>query len=199
MERRAHRREGRRAWLPSPWRVRRRARRRRGCRKPPPAPPRCRWPRRRLRPSAASAAMALAASRSRPISAAIAPAPTGTASCMARPRVRSRRAASPTVSAAGGGERRILAERMTGDIGDAVLEIDSPRLEHAERGEADRHQGRLGVLGQRQGLGRSLPDHAPTTSRRARRRPRRRRPRPPGTDRRALCPCRPPGCPGPEK
>ena len=58
-----------------------------------------------------------AASRSRPSSAAIAPTPSGTAFCMASPRMRSSRAASPMREAPGGGERRILAERMAGDEG----------------------------------------------------------------------------------
>ena len=38
--------------------------------------------------------------------------------------------------------------------------LDAMGLEHPGRGEADRHQRRLGVLGQRQGLGRAVPDEA---------------------------------------
>ena len=71
-------------------------------------------------------------------------------------------------------------------------------FEHADDGEADRHQGRLGVLGERQLGLRPLPhelrkllaeriiDFLENRARRGEARP-------------APCPCRPPGCPVPEK
>ena len=49
--------------------------------------------------------------------AAIAPSPTGTAFCIASPRRRNRRAASSRVERTGRAKRRILAERVPGDIG----------------------------------------------------------------------------------
>ena len=88
----------------------------------------------------------------------MAPCPTGTAFCMALPRMRRSRAVSATRQAAGGGKRRIFAERMAGHEGGIALEIEPGLgLQHADRREADRHQGRLGVGRQGQVLGRPLP------------------------------------------
>jgi hypothetical protein len=61
--------------------------------------------------------------------------------------------------AAGGGERRILAERMTGDKGDLILDPHAARFKHAQRGKADGHECRLRVLGQRQRFDRTFEDH----------------------------------------
>ena len=53
--------------------------------------------------------------------------------------------------AAGRRERRIFAERMAGDEGRIALQVETRLgLEHADRGEADRHQRRLGIARQRQ-------------------------------------------------
>ena len=100
---------------------------------------------------------------------------------------------------AGGGERRILAERMAGDEGGVARKVEPGLgLEHAHRRQRHRHQRRLGVRGQRQRLGRALPDQPRELFAERRRRPRR-RPRAPRERRRpAPCPCRPPGCPAPE-
>jgi hypothetical protein len=61
--------------------------------------------------------------------------------------------------AAGGGERGILAERVSG------YERRMPRhrkaglgLQHAQGGERDRHQGRLGIFGELKGFGGTVPD-----------------------------------------
>ncbi len=63
--------------------------------------------------------------------------------------------------AAGGGERRIFAERMAGDERRVAMQIESRLgLEHAHGGEADRHQGRLRVGRQGQFVGRALQHHA---------------------------------------
>ena len=59
--------------------------------------------------------------------------------------------------AAGGGQRRILAEGMAGDIGDAI-DANALRGQDANGCEADRHQRRLGVLGEGQRLDRALED-----------------------------------------
>src|SRR6266508_3110501 len=60
---------------------------------------------------------------------------------------------------AGGGKRRIFAERMTGHELRVARETDA-RLgfQHSHRRERDRHQCRLRVLGERQRLGRPFPD-----------------------------------------
>ena len=56
-------------------------------------------------------------------------------------------------------ERRIFAERVAGDEGGIAREIDTGlRFKHAHGRERDRHQRRLGVLGQRQRLRRAVPD-----------------------------------------
>ena len=61
--------------------------------------------------------------------------------------------------AAGGGKRRIFAERVAGDEGRVALQVEPGfGLEHPERRQADRHQGRLGVGRQGQFLGRAIPD-----------------------------------------
>ena len=88
----------------------------------------------------------------------MAPAPTGTAFCMAWPRMRSSRAVSAMREGAGGGQRRIFAERMAGDERRVAREIEAGLgLQHAQGRERHRHQRRLGVLGQRQRVGRALP------------------------------------------
>ena len=140
-----------------------------------------------------------AAPKSSPSSAAIAPSPTGTAFCIAWPRRRSSRAASSSVSDAGGAQRRIFAQRMAGDEGCVAREVEArprPRARAAPRGCG--HQRRLGVGGQRQ-LGLRPLEHqlargSAPAPRRPRRTPRARR----GTRRRAPCPCRPPASPDPE-
>jgi hypothetical protein len=51
----------------------------------------------------------------------------------------------------GGGKRGIFAERVTGDELRLALKIEPRfRLQHADDGERDRHQRRLGILGERQ-------------------------------------------------
>ena len=197
MEGRANRKENRRAARHAPWRSRPPVLPPPCCRRRRPALPRCRWPLRRPRPPPRRRRSRVAASRSRPRSAAIAPTPTGTASCMARPRMRRSRAASDDAEAACSGERRIFAERMAGDIGDAV-HADALRREHARCREAHRHQRRLGVLGQGQRLDRAFEDDRRQLFAEG------------GVDliedgarlrvsrRRARAPSRPPGCPGRE-
>ena len=60
--------------------------------------------------------------------------------------------------AAGGGKRRIFAERMTGDEGGVLPEIETGLgLQHPDRRQAHRHQGRLGVGRQGQLLGGPFP------------------------------------------
>ena len=89
----------------------------------------------------------------------MAPTPTGTAFCMARPRVRSRRAVSLMLQAAGGGQRGIFAERVSGHEGGVPADREAGLgLQHAQGGERDRHQRRLGVFGKLQGFGRAVPD-----------------------------------------
>ena len=58
---------------------------------------------------------------------------------------------------AGGAERRIFAERMTGDEGNLVLQHETAGFHDADRGHGDGHQSRLGVCGQREGLFRAVP------------------------------------------
>ncbi len=100
-----------------------------------------------------------AASNSSPSSAAMAPTPTGTAFCIAWPRMRSSRAVSAMREGAGRGQRRIFAERMAGDELRVARKIEAGfRLQHAHGRERDRHQRRLGVLGERQRLGRPFAD-----------------------------------------
>jgi len=55
----------------------------------------------------------------------------------------------------GGAQGRVLAEGVTGDEGRMLGQVESALvLQHPQNGDADGHQGRLGVLGQRQvGLG----------------------------------------------
>ena len=63
--------------------------------------------------------------------------------------------------AAGGGERRIFAERMAGDEGGVALQVEAGLgLQHAHGRQADGHEGRLGVRGEGELLGRPLPDEA---------------------------------------
>ncbi len=150
-------------------------------------------------PCAASAATAAAASNSSPISAAMAPTPTGTAFCMACPRVRNSRAVSATVKAPARGERRIFAERMAGDELRVAREIETGfRLQHAHGGERDRHQRRLGVLGERERLGRAFEDDGAQLVAERLVDLVEDLPRPARNSRPAPCPCRPSGCPGPE-
>ena len=81
----------------------------------------------------------------------MAPSPTGTAFCMACPRRRSKRAASETRQRPGGGERGIFAKRMAGHESGVLREFHALLgLERAQGGEADGHQGRLGVGGELQ-------------------------------------------------
>ena len=56
---------------------------------------------------------------------------------------------------AGGAKGRILAERVTGDISGVSADIEARfRLKRFQRGDANRHQGGLGVGGEREfGLG----------------------------------------------
>ena len=57
---------------------------------------------------------------------------------------------------AGGAEGGIFAERVAGDIGGMIGEADALGFEHADDGDADRHQGRLGVFGQAQDIVRAF-------------------------------------------
>ena len=61
--------------------------------------------------------------------------------------------------AAGGGKRGIFAERMAGDEG-RIPPHGKARLglQHPQRGDRDRHQGRLGIFGELEGFGRAVPD-----------------------------------------
>jgi hypothetical protein len=92
----------------------------------------------------------------------MAPCPTGTAFCMASPRVRSRRAASVMLKAAGRCQRRIFAERMAGDEGGVALQIEPGLgLQHAHHGEADTAISAGWALAVRvQRLGRPIPHHS---------------------------------------
>ena len=157
MEGGAHRQQQRPLGPPAPWRSRPPARPPRGRPRPPPGPDRCRWPPRRPRPCAASAATASAVARSSPSSAAIAPCPTGTASCIACPRSRSSRAVSARLS-----EPAAQSAEYSPSECPATKAAEADRhalgLERAHRGERGRHQRRLGVAGQGE-LGRvALPD-----------------------------------------
>ncbi len=59
---------------------------------------------------------------------------------------------------AGGGQRRILAQRMAGDEGGVALQVEPGLgLQHAQRRERGGHQRRLGVGGERQRLDRPVP------------------------------------------
>ena len=59
---------------------------------------------------------------------------------------------------AGGGERRVFAERVAGDEGGLVGELEAARLfQRADDGEADGHDGGLGILGERQVFLRAFP------------------------------------------
>ncbi len=51
---------------------------------------------------------------------------------------------------AGGAERGIFAERVSGDEADLVLQHEAPRFHDADGGHRDGHQRRLGIGGQRQ-------------------------------------------------
>ena len=61
--------------------------------------------------------------------------------------------------AAGCGKRRVFAERMAGDEG-RIPPHGKARLglQHAQRRNRDRHQGRLGIFGELKGLSRAIPD-----------------------------------------
>ena len=100
---------------------------------------------------------------------------------------------------AGGGKRRILAERVPGDEGGVAGKVEPGLgLEDADRSKAHRHEGRLGIRGQRQRVRRALEHQALRASATAPRRPRRGPRGPAERPRQAPCPCRPPGCPAPE-
>ncbi len=59
---------------------------------------------------------------------------------------------------ASGGERRIFAQRMTGHEGGVGGEAEASfRLQHAQGGERDGHEGRLGIGGEGQFIRRAVP------------------------------------------
>jgi hypothetical protein len=92
----------------------------------------------------------LCRSSSMPSSAAIAPSPTGTAFCIDWPRS-FRAGARRRAAASRRGQGRIFAERMAGDMrGQRRQRLAAVLLQDPHDGHADRHQGRLGVLGQDQ-------------------------------------------------
>ena len=73
--------------------------------------------------------------------------------------MRNSRAVSRDREAAGRRQRRIFAERMAGDEGRVPADRESGLgLQHAQGGDRHRHQRRLGVFGELQGLGRPVPD-----------------------------------------
>ncbi len=73
--------------------------------------------------------------------------------------MRNSRAVSLNAEAAGGGQRRIFAERMSGDKGGVPSHRETGFLfKHAQGRERDRHQRRLGVFGELEGLRRTIPD-----------------------------------------
>ncbi len=190
MEGCAHRQEHRAPGALAPWRARPPVRPPPCRRRPRPALPRCRWRYRRPGPSAR-----LGRDRaSAPVE--IEPEQRRHGADADRHRVLHGRAAHAEeprrigeLEAARGGERRILAERMAGDVGDAVRQRDAAFAASTRvAARLHRHQRRLGVLGQGQGLDRAVQDDASRASRRARRRPPRRRRAPPGRRRRARVP-----------
>ena len=89
----------------------------------------------------------------------MAPTPTGTAFCMARPRVRSRRAVSlmlrlPAAASAEYSPSECPATNAASRPTEKPASVSSTR----RVGQRDRHQRRLGVFGELQGLGRAVPD-----------------------------------------
>ena len=61
--------------------------------------------------------------------------------------------------AAGRGQRRIFTERMAGHKGGIPADRETGfRFQHAQRRDRNRHQGGLGIFGQLEGFGRSLPN-----------------------------------------
>ena len=96
------------------------------------------------------------AARSRPISAAIAPCPGGQASCIRRPRSRTARNASPKRQRAGGNQRAVLAQAMTGGQFRRDRAFGFERAQCRDRG---RERRRLGVRSQAQVLLGTLEAH----------------------------------------
>ena len=91
----------------------------------------------------------------------MAPTPTGTAFCMARPRVRNSRAASemlrlPAAASAEYSPSECPATKAASRPTENPASVSSTR----KVAERNRHQRRLGVFGQLQGLGRTVPDDA---------------------------------------
>ena len=90
----------------------------------------------------------------------MAPAPTGTAFCIASPRVRSSRAVSamvrlPAAASAEYSPSECPATKAASRPTEKPASVSSTR----ERRDRHRHQRRLGVLGELQGFGRTVPDH----------------------------------------
>ena len=102
--------------------------------------------------------------------------------------------------AAGGGERGIFAERMAGDEGGVALRGRArprPRARGWRRGSPP--SGPAGHWPSGSAPRPGPPTSAPRASATGPRRPRRRRPGPAEKPRPGPCPCRPPGCPAPER
>ena len=98
------------------------------------------------------------------------------------------------------GERGIFAQRMTGDVFDLVGAGESPsRFEHPHHRQRHGHQRRLGILGQRQRLERTLEHDLRRASGQARHRPRRTGRGPRHRPWPAPRPCRRLGCPARER
>ena len=102
----------------------------------------------RPRPSASACALSISA----PSSAAMAPSPTGTAACIACPRSLSSRAVVGEVERAGRAERRIFAQAVPGDEHRPCRRIETPPSRSSTRSVGDRirHDRRLGIFGQHQ-------------------------------------------------
>ena len=89
----------------------------------------------------------------------MAPTPTGTAFCMARPRVRNSRAVSemlrlPAAASAEYSPSECPATKAASRPTEKPASVSSTR----KVAKRDRHQRRLGVFGELQGLGRAVPD-----------------------------------------
>ena len=130
----------------------------------------CRWRPRRPRPARRRAAIARGGSkieaeqrRHGALARPARPSAWRRRGCAAAARYRAMR------EAAGGGERRIFAERMAGDEGGVALAgRDPPRASSTRNdGQADRHQRRLGIVGERQLVLRTLPHDGRELLRRA--------------------------------
>ena len=148
----------------------------------------------RLRRSSARAPGPRRAARPSP------PTPTGTAACIAWPRSLSSFAVVARSNEPAAHKRGIFAEAVAGDKMRRLLQrhatFAGQRAEHRQR---MRHDRRLGILGELEILLRPFAHQLEQMLARAPRRLRRKRRGRPRSPRQGRRPCRPTGCPAPEK